>query len=337
MIILRNRTYPSQASAQTNKYLAFLMPGTPPATAAELAAAVDMSDLSAIHAASVGNCMVNESAMWTKATPTGIYGGKLSYLQKDKYTQFKNGAMPLRADNTKWQYLPARIFRVDGRKMSGNRCTPSTFMAPMTRTNVYSPVVNMRDSITDPLSTVFQLEFDREVPVTGFYYYGNVTIPSVDPSAILLQYQDSNGNWQTAVNMTTGLSAVAAKNIGSTITAKNWRFTITVASANSLCVDLPGLALYGAADLPAIPVPDITWVILVPLFMESYKWTLPGSWKYDSVWQKHLSIFKYIPAIIDSAGDPSSGKPCVLSAATNLTTQSHPTFVSYTHNMGVLR
>ena len=336
MLVIRNRTYPAQAGAGTNKYIAFLMSGTPPANATELAAKVDMSDLSAIHALSVGNCVAGESTSFTKINPTTIYGGKLSYVQNDSYTWFKNGAMPLRADNTKYQYLPARIFRVDGRKLSGNRITPSTFMSPMPRTNAYAPALNMRDSAADPLTTTFQLEFDRPVPVTGFYYYGLPTTSYAYPSNIQLQYQDGNGVWQNAAALSANFTVSTAVNIGSTVTAQNFRFVISAANSTILNIDVAGLALFGAADLPPIAVPNITWIILIPLYLISAS-IGSGSWLYASVWEKHTTRFKYLPAIVDNAGDATAGQPCILSAATNLTTQSHPTLMTYAHAMGVLK
>ena len=330
MLFIRNRAL-WQLSA-TAKATVYLMSGVPPTDAASLKAAVDMTDLGAIHNASIGNLIANEAISYNGTPLSGIVGSKSTFTQPDTNTVFKNGAMPLRGDATKYQYMPARIFRVDGKPLTPRRCTPQLFSSPHAALNTWSPNVYVRDNLNDPAATAYQLEFDRPVPVAGFYWYGGNNAAGLLPTNISLQYQDSNGVWQTVASsaVTVTAAAIAAS---STVTASNFRIIITMNPTVLLYATFYGIALYGTTDLPPIPVPDITWAILVPHGIAPYDVWDPGAY----AWHTSGTRYAYVPAIVDSAGDAAAGKPLVMTAATGLTTQSHPSLMNYIHSLGVLK
>ena len=324
------------ATGPAARWTGYLMDGTPPETAAELAALVDMRDLAAVHNKSIGNFVCSEQQYMTlrESGATILSMWPLT----DQPTLLKGGSKPHKYYPAYQVYIPDRISRVDGKLMDFLHSCPQFISAPLLSNNY--PTLNdafeafaMKDSAADPSVVEYQLEYDNARVVTAVRYGGVGTSETTYCTAFALQYYDeATSTWVTA--LTTAITA--AHNLGGNnfvltapVTAKKFRMQFTiVASATSAVVRRWRPTVLLGAEVLSDPVVNPTWAILIPSYWWYYGNVSTVGWVN---FKKNVAEYKYLPAIIDTAGPDGSGAKMVLNPATG-----HG-FVSYSMVLGNIK
>lgn len=321
------------ATGPATRWAGFLMDGAAPTTAAELAARVNMNDMADIHNKSVGNFVCNEQQYMTlRESGTTIVS---MWPLNGQPTLLKGGSKTFTAYPTYQIYVPDRIFRVDGKELDFLHCSP-TFLSTCLTAGSYPTIQDsfeafaMKDAAGDPNVIEFQLEYDTDRVVTAVRYGGVGVSELTYCTGFALQYfNEATQTWVTA----TTLTLTAAHNLGGNnivlatpVTAKKFRMQFTVvAAATSINVRrFRSCALLGTEVRDPTTVAP-TWCVFIPVFWWYYGSVLTNGW---ANLKKNVAEYKYMPAIVDTAGPDGSGAKVVIDPAAGYS------FVSYSMALG---
>lgn len=309
MEVALDRAYPYIAGVATatsmTRYAMYLMDGTPPTNAAELAAAVNLNDLGDIHDKSVGVLLCAE----TQGATLRDVGSSLVILNQTKAPVFKGGTT---AVDTYFMVNPDRYSRVDGLPMDylhGNPTFLSVYGVAWPTTYDDYEAFKLRDATTDATTVAFQLEYDTPIACTAVRY-GGTSVSEATITNLELQYWDGSA-WvskQSWAITTTHNAAALGTNFALTtsVTASKFRLVFTCATAHVAVKKMKTCGLMvAAASVGNVKAP--TWAIITPIGFSYYQQYAMGyGWRL--IRARFGSEFNFLPAIVDTAGYNTNSK-----------------------------
>ena len=357
----------------------FYMSGNPPQTESELRAAVNLKSPADIHAKSVGGGFLRGT---TALSTTGV--GQFSTLytmMSANMSWLKKNTIPTSFGYTQ---MPDRVYSETGYDNLyympfAEVSFPSTMLNIWNAPNFVSvgpAIKRMRNTTAHIMSqesfrTI--VEYDTAVTVNLIYmggwrgrffnnYMGN---NSARYGQIGLDYWDeATSSWKVALAPTLWQYVYSQDNASAFTAVTSTKFRIRKWSApydtwtssntyNEFCSGTV-LGVVGPTAIP-VPMPDITWGILVPLpntnetaldaFAGGY---IDGGWIENGAnitvsymtnpyirqvpYSLHSSL--YVPALIDTCSDDPSTSYMVLNKSRNLMSNDRPSLVSYKYILG---
>lgn len=265
---------------QYQKYsVLYYMSGAVPQTIDDVKAAVDLSDMSDLHAKCVGTTMITATVGSTSASGgqknITFYNGNSNTL-----TCLKGGAFATTSGTQYYIPMPSRVYYTNGRKSTLASMPPSLFANPyypITATSSNANGVKYRDNATFGYSwkaagseIYYTVEYDQATTISALRFCnGYYDVSGYHVYSAALDYWNGTA-W---VNLISGAAyntpiQTAATLTCTATTATKFRITLypsaETAGYNMLCYC--GISLMHTEQPNAVAVPDITWGIIVPTY-----------------------------------------------------------------------